>query len=476
MAASSGYFTVDPATQQPIGPYDRVSLQKLLADGYVKKETPLWKEGMPEWQPLAEIPELEPLVQVTEELHAKTSKKPAADPGDELATFKAEIQALEGKAGEETNEAEGAAEDKGKSGTQTPEELEFEDDDGTKYVWDRSQRKYMPKATSVGAAPSYDPEIMTYVPEEEAIPSLDAAIKGEAGAEEAAATEERKRKGKEASPSGQGGKAQANEQAAKKQKKGKGQPATQPSEWFELKNNTNVYVAGLPLDVTMEEIHAAFSKFGLIKEDENKQPRIKMYRDRNTGQLKGDALVSFLKAPSVTLAVNLMDGTPLRPGDNKNMVAIVQRQEQRLGWGGYDDKAPPEKVTVIIYHMFGPKELSEDLEAAEDLEKEVLAEATKLGPVEKVRVFKDHPDGVVSVKYKTDEGAAACLEKMNGRFFGGRQLRTAMWDGITNFAIVKVQETPEEEEARLERFARELEGQEDGKKLPENQPKGAALQ
>eukprot|EP00983_Pelagomonas_calceolata_P087696 1157013-Pelagomonas_calceolata.AAC.11 len=78
MAASNAYFTVDPATQQPIGPYDRVSLQKLLADGYVKKETPLWKEGMPEWQPLAEIPELEPLVQVTEELHAKTSKKRTA--------------------------------------------------------------------------------------------------------------------------------------------------------------------------------------------------------------------------------------------------------------------------------------------------------------------------------------------------------------------------------------------------------------
>jgi hypothetical protein len=28
----------------------------------------------------------------------------------------------------------------------------------------------------------------------------------------------------------------------------------------------------------MEEIHAAFSKFGLIKEDESKQPRIKMYK------------------------------------------------------------------------------------------------------------------------------------------------------------------------------------------------------
>ena len=57
-----------------------------------------------------------------------------------------------------------------------------------------------------------------------------------------------------------------------------GQPAPPPSEWFELKNNTNIYVAGLPYDVKMEEIHAAFSKFGLIKEDESKQPRIKMYK------------------------------------------------------------------------------------------------------------------------------------------------------------------------------------------------------
>jgi len=73
--SADGFFTVDPTTQQPVGPYDRITLQKLLADGYVRKETPLWREGMPEWLPLAEIPELAPLVQVTEELHAKTSKR-----------------------------------------------------------------------------------------------------------------------------------------------------------------------------------------------------------------------------------------------------------------------------------------------------------------------------------------------------------------------------------------------------------------
>jgi hypothetical protein len=35
--------------------------------------------------------------------------------------------------------------DNGGPGTATPEELEFEDDDGTIYVWDKVLRKYMPK-------------------------------------------------------------------------------------------------------------------------------------------------------------------------------------------------------------------------------------------------------------------------------------------------------------------------------------------
>lgn len=37
-----------------------------------------------------------------------------------------------------------------------------------------------------------------------------------------------------------------------------------------------------------------------------------------------------------------------------------------------------------------------------------------------VKVYKDHPEGVVSIKYKTLEGSEACREKMNGRCGGAR--------------------------------------------------------
>lgn len=75
-----------------------------------------------------------------------------------------------------------------------------------------------------------------------------------------------------------------------------------------------------------------------------------------------------------------------------------------------------------------------------------------------VRVFAGNPEGVVSVKFKADDGAQTCLKKMQGRYFGGRQVEASMWDGFTNYNV-KVQETEEQQAARLERFAREIEDQ-----------------
>jgi len=74
-----------------------------------------------------------------------------------------------------------------------------------------------------------------------------------------------------------------------------------------------------------------------------------------------------------------------------------------------------------------------------------------------VRIFQFHPEGVVSVKFKDEDVAQACIKTMNGRFFGGRQLSAQLWDGITNYNVKKPQESAEEEAARLERFAAEIE-------------------
>lgn len=82
----------------------------------------------------------------------------------------------------------------------------------------------------------------------------------------------------------------------------------------EPKQNTAVYVTGLPLDATADEVAELFSrKCGVIAEEiDSGRPRIKMYTDPQTGKFKGDCLIVFFKPQSVDMAIMLLDDTDFR--------------------------------------------------------------------------------------------------------------------------------------------------------------------
>ncbi|KAJ9476569.1 Cold sensitive U2 snRNA suppressor 2 [Pseudozyma hubeiensis] len=75
---------------------------------------------------------------------------------------------------------------------------------------------------------------------------------------------------------------------------------------------TSLYVSGLPLDASSDEIARVFSRYGVLLEDDSGKPRIKMYYDDRTGMFKGEALVVYFKPESVELAINMLDETSLR--------------------------------------------------------------------------------------------------------------------------------------------------------------------
>ncbi|ETS87670.1 hypothetical protein PFICI_01498 [Pestalotiopsis fici W106-1] len=79
------------------------------------------------------------------------------------------------------------------------------------------------------------------------------------------------------------------------------------------RQNTAVYVTGLPPDATVDEVHDVFSrKCGVVAEEiDSGRPRIKMYTDA-AGKFKGDALVVFFKPQSVEMAIMLLDDTHFR--------------------------------------------------------------------------------------------------------------------------------------------------------------------
>jgi len=254
--------------------------------------------------------------------------------------------------------------------------------------------------------------------------------------------------------------------------------------------NTAVYVTGLPHDATVEEVHEVFSrKCGVIAEEiDSGKPRIKLYTD-DKGDFKGDALVVFFKAPSVQMAITLLDDTEFRFGDRSSGRMRVQAAEssyKKVQHTDGGDQAAEKKKTsmkdkqkiikktqkldarladwsddepssivetssrwekvVILKHMFTLEELAEDPAAILDIKEDIREECSKLGEVTNVVLFDLEEDGIASVRYANAEAAKACVGLMDGRSFAGQKVVAYISDGKEQFKKSK-KKIDEDEEA-----------------------------
>ncbi|KAJ8597493.1 hypothetical protein M405DRAFT_724156 [Rhizopogon salebrosus TDB-379] len=240
--------------------------------------------------------------------------------------------------------------------------------------------------------------------------------------------------------------------------------------------NTAVYVTGLPSDTEMDEILERFAKFGVIEEDDEGEPKVKLYA-RDDGSFSGEALVVYFKEESVTLAVNLLDDAELRIGDSSTVMKVQKaefRHKHSSGEGGeaklrktvdkkkatrrigkmqkkieeWDDEdgfgpsktEEDEKNTanrncrvVVLKHMFSLQELEEDTSLLLDLKEDVRDECSALGEVTNVVLYDKEAEGVMTVKFKDPLSAQACIIKMNGRFFAGRRIEAFLYAGKQHF-------------------------------------------
>ncbi|KDQ27602.1 hypothetical protein PLEOSDRAFT_51142 [Pleurotus ostreatus PC15] len=241
--------------------------------------------------------------------------------------------------------------------------------------------------------------------------------------------------------------------------------------------NTAVYVTNLPLDTEQDELVARFSKCGIIEEDDNGEPKVKMYA-LDDGTFNGQALVVYFKEDSVDLALNLLDEAELRIGDSSTVMKVqradfahkasgggaaggssgehkprktvdkkkitkrmgkMQRkledwdEEDSFGFGNASTVPGKNSRVVVLKHMFTLKELEEDASLLLDLKEDVRDECSTLGEVTNVTLYDKEPDGVMTVKFREPLSAHACIVKMNGRFFSGRRIEASLFVGKQRF-------------------------------------------
>nr|XP_060612406.1 HIV Tat-specific factor 1 [Anolis sagrei ordinatus] len=362
--------------------------------------------------------------------------------------------------------------------------------DGTEYEWDRQKRAWFPKVTEDFLA-NYHANygFPSETSEESSASGAKAGSKPTHGPKAAVGVR------RPTEP-------KASQLTDQKQKGEKRKP---DAGWFhvEEQKNTNVYVTGLPPDITKDEFVEVMSKCGIIMRDpQTEEPKIKLYKDRE-GNLKGDGLCCYLKRESVELALKLLDENEIR--GYKLHVEVAQFQLK----GEYDaskkkkkckdykkkmslqqkllDWRPEKKEgsvrmrherVIIIRNMFHPKDFEEDPLVLNEIREDLRSECEKFGQVKKVIIFDRHPDGVASVSFKEAEEGDVCKQALDGRWFGGRQLSAETWDGVTDY---QVEETAREREERLKgwetfignpatempKTASEADSSATGKQLPE---------
>ena len=137
-------------------------------------------------------------------------------------------------------------------------------------------------------------------------------------------------------------------------KRGKSEKNEKPPTERKSKN-TAVYITGLPLDAEQDEIIERFSRCGVIEEDEDGDPKVKMYA-KEDGSFIGEALVVYFKEDSVTLAINLLDDAELRLGQPSSAMRVAKADFAHKSHGSGQEARPrkivdKKKVTKRIGKM-----------------------------------------------------------------------------------------------------------------------------
>eukprot|EP01051_Picozoa_sp_SAG22_P003829 SAG22_NODE_192_length_15668_cov_4.492389_3_plen_549_part_00 len=206
------------------------------------------------------------------------------------------------------------------------------------------------------------------------------------------------------------------ERQARNKKKTEWRKKKKAETWSDSKVNSYIYITGLPADCTEGLLAAHFSKFGMIRQDPlTDKPLLKLYRDKQTSKVKGDARLSFVKEESTDLAISLADESEIKPGfkltvqraefeqkggdyvkrqkvqltdEQKKRLELKKREEQsKLSWNEGIDDGRGLKI-VVLKNVFHPDDARAAYNYYDELYDEVRGHVPSVRPPARPAAFR----------------------------------------------------------------------------------------
>mmetsp|Transcript_47743 Transcript_47743/g.116228 ORF Transcript_47743/g.116228 Transcript_47743/m.116228 type:complete len:342 (-) Transcript_47743:108-1133(-) len=277
-----------------------------------------------------------------------------------------------------------------------------------------------------------------------------------------------------------------------------------------------VYISGLPTDddtIDVGDVQRYFSKAGMLDLDpETLQPKIKLYRDKSTQKLKGDASVCYARPESVELALQILDDSlwdehhrvkverahfeaknndnGMGSGDGQNdssdsgnnkkrkiehhkrrPVSEAQRKVARLALlqaqdDGFGERLAGGRKGLRIIVIKGIMDGIPD----DKLEETLYDICKEYGDIEKITCISRTQ--VVIVKFVEPLAASSAVEALNGNTNsrattnGGnnkKKIEAIYWDGVTDYTTLPGDDLKEreDEDKRHDDFGNWLDSQEE---------------
>lgn len=248
----------------------------------------------------------------------------------------------------------------------------------------------------------------------------------------------------------------------------------------------SVYVTNVPKDADEKEVANFFQRCGVLMPDPRTgRPSVALYEDED-GTRKGDARVTYAMEASVSNAILLLDGVPLRDGGEALNVARATFDESKvraraeetgesaasakrprttqpprlkgaghvavreaLGWSEETPRKSRSVRMVVLKNLF---DASSAAIAYDDIRADLRDGCAECGEVEKITVFEGSEEGAAVIKFVDGNAARKCVEIMHNRWYNKRRLVAEFYDGETDYRVKESEEAQGRRESQWRKW------------------------